>query len=190
MLIGTDGVYSYTFEHERKPDCPVCGGESLELSISSEMTVELLIEMLTERQNMYVPSFPCDNLCLVVSLTALALVFFLVVKLRNLRYQPRRSRSTSRHRHSLRLPHDQTWRRRSQSWFQMEERSPSRPLLSRLVYHFAFRIINSGQSTFASRPRRVASQPEHKLYFFHVSNVDVAHVLLPTRIVRQRRAFA
>lgn len=56
MLIGTDGVYSYTFEHEKKPDCPVCGGESLELSISSEMTVEQLIEMLTERQNMYVVS--------------------------------------------------------------------------------------------------------------------------------------
>jgi len=54
MLIGTDGVYSYTFEHEKKPDCPVCGGESLELSINSELTVELLIEMLTERQNMYV----------------------------------------------------------------------------------------------------------------------------------------
>jgi ubiquitin-activating enzyme E1 C len=56
MLIGTDGVYSYTFEHEKKPDCPVCGGESLELSISSEMTIEQLIEMLTERQNMYVVS--------------------------------------------------------------------------------------------------------------------------------------
>jgi len=55
MLIGTDGVYSYTFEHEKKADCPVCGGESLELSISSELTVERLIEMLTERQNMYVP---------------------------------------------------------------------------------------------------------------------------------------
>jgi len=54
MLIGTDGVYSYTFEHERKPDCPVCGGESLELSISSEMTVELLIETLTERQNIQI----------------------------------------------------------------------------------------------------------------------------------------
>ena len=55
MLIGTDGVYSYTFEHEKKPDCPVCGGESFELSISSELTVEQLIEMLTERQNMCVP---------------------------------------------------------------------------------------------------------------------------------------
>ena len=61
MLIGTDGVYSYTFEHEKKPDCPVCGGESLELSISSELTVEGLIEMLTERQNMYVSPFPFSS---------------------------------------------------------------------------------------------------------------------------------
>ena len=54
MLIGTDGVYSYTFEHEKRAECPVCGGESLELSINSELTVESLIEMLTERQHMYV----------------------------------------------------------------------------------------------------------------------------------------
>lgn len=52
MLIGTDGVYSYTFEHEKRDDCPVCGGESLELSISSELTVEQLIEMLVEKQDM------------------------------------------------------------------------------------------------------------------------------------------
>jgi ubiquitin-activating enzyme E1 C len=59
MLIGTDGVYSYTFEHEKRPDCPVCGGELLELLISSEMTVERLIEVLTERQSVYVSvSFP------------------------------------------------------------------------------------------------------------------------------------
>jgi ubiquitin-activating enzyme E1 C len=72
MLIGTDGVYSYTFEHEKKPDCPVCGGESLELSISSELTVERLIEMLTERQNMYVYSlspFPLPPLVMLVPLT-------------------------------------------------------------------------------------------------------------------------
>jgi len=54
MLIGTDGVYSYTFEHEKRADCPVCGGESLEFSISSELTVEQLIEMLTERQDIQI----------------------------------------------------------------------------------------------------------------------------------------
>ena len=54
MLIGTDGVYSYTFEHERRPECPVCGGEALDLSISKELTVEQLIDTLVERQNMFV----------------------------------------------------------------------------------------------------------------------------------------
>jgi ubiquitin-activating enzyme E1 C len=43
MLIGTDGVYSYTFEHEKREDCPVCGGESLEISISREWTVDMCV---------------------------------------------------------------------------------------------------------------------------------------------------
>jgi NEDD8-activating enzyme E1 len=58
MLIGTDGVYSYTFEHERRDDCPVCGGEALEITISREWTVERLIEMLVEKQDMWVLSAP------------------------------------------------------------------------------------------------------------------------------------
>ena len=52
MLIGTEGVYSYTFEHEKREDCPVCGGEALELSLSSDITVEQLIDMLVEKQDM------------------------------------------------------------------------------------------------------------------------------------------
>ncbi|KAI0748350.1 hypothetical protein C8Q80DRAFT_1171409 [Daedaleopsis nitida] len=54
MLIGTDSVYSYTFEHEKRQDCPVCGGESLDITISKEWTVERLIEMLVERQDIQV----------------------------------------------------------------------------------------------------------------------------------------
>jgi len=61
MLIGTDGIYSYTFEHEKRPDCPVCGGESVDFPISHELTVEELIEMLTEKQDMFViPRFCCS----------------------------------------------------------------------------------------------------------------------------------
>lgn len=52
MLIGTDGVYSFTFEHEKRKDCPVCGGESLEMTLSPETTLERLIETLIERQDM------------------------------------------------------------------------------------------------------------------------------------------
>ena len=54
MLIGTDGVYSYTFEHERRPECPVCGGESVEISVNRDWTVDRLVEMLVEKQDMYV----------------------------------------------------------------------------------------------------------------------------------------
>jgi ubiquitin-activating enzyme E1 C len=54
MLIGTEGVYSYTFEHEKRDHCPVCGGQALEIPISREWTVEQLIELLTEKQNMCV----------------------------------------------------------------------------------------------------------------------------------------
>lgn len=52
MLIGTESVYSFTFEHEKRNDCPVCGGESLEISIPESWTVERLIEMLVEKQDM------------------------------------------------------------------------------------------------------------------------------------------
>ncbi|KAJ6623533.1 hypothetical protein B0H10DRAFT_799860 [Mycena sp. CBHHK59/15] len=54
MLIGTDGVYSYTFEHEKREDCPVCGGEALELSLATETTVEQLIELLVEKQDVQI----------------------------------------------------------------------------------------------------------------------------------------
>ena len=57
MLIGTEGIYSYTFEHERRPECPVCGGESVDIKISKDLTVDQLIEMLVEKQNMCAPPF-------------------------------------------------------------------------------------------------------------------------------------
>lgn len=54
MLIGTDGVYSYTFEYEKRADCPVCGGEAIDLAISPDLMVEDLINMLVEKQDMCV----------------------------------------------------------------------------------------------------------------------------------------
>jgi len=52
MLIGTEGVYSYTFQHERRPECPVCGGEVIDMELKKEWTVERLIEWLVEKQDM------------------------------------------------------------------------------------------------------------------------------------------
>ncbi|KAM6500362.1 hypothetical protein JOM56_003376 [Amanita muscaria] len=63
MLIGTDGVYSYTFEHEKRADCPVCGGEAVDMSISSELPVEGLIDLLVEKQDIQIkkPSLSTAN---------------------------------------------------------------------------------------------------------------------------------
>lgn len=52
MLIGTDGVYSYTFQHEKRADCPVCGGEAVDLALKPDTTVERLIDILVEKQDM------------------------------------------------------------------------------------------------------------------------------------------
>ena len=67
MLIGTEGVYSYTFEHEKRKECPVCGGESLDVTISKEWTVERLIEMLVEKQDMWVPKLASHSPTLTLS---------------------------------------------------------------------------------------------------------------------------
>lgn len=52
MYVGTDGIFSYTFKHEQREDCPVCGGKSIVFEINKDMIVEELIELLTERQDM------------------------------------------------------------------------------------------------------------------------------------------
>ena len=91
MLIGTEGVYSYTFEHEKRDDCPVCGGESLEISVPKSWTVERLIEMLVEKQDTWVLAL---GVCCFFDASP--------ARSRSLRCQRQQSRSTSRLRRSLR----------------------------------------------------------------------------------------
>lgn len=52
MYTGNEGVYAYTFEHERRPDCPVCGGESRPMRCTSDMTLEAVMEFLAETQDL------------------------------------------------------------------------------------------------------------------------------------------
>ncbi|PYH94179.1 NEDD8-activating enzyme E1 catalytic subunit [Aspergillus ellipticus CBS 707.79] len=49
MYAGEEGVYTYTFEAEKKPDCPVCGNLARNLTVDSNMTLEAFIETLGER---------------------------------------------------------------------------------------------------------------------------------------------
>ncbi|GKZ63347.1 hypothetical protein AnigIFM49718_011420 [Aspergillus niger] len=49
MYAGEEGVYTYTFEAEKKPDCPVCGNLARKLTVNPNMTLEEFIETLGER---------------------------------------------------------------------------------------------------------------------------------------------
>jgi hypothetical protein len=54
MYIGTDAVYTYTFEHTKRADCPVCGGETMDVHVQPDWTLDRLIEWLVEKQDMSV----------------------------------------------------------------------------------------------------------------------------------------
>ncbi|CAD6564353.1 MAG: hypothetical protein ASARMPREDX12_002634 [Alectoria sarmentosa] len=49
MYSGDEGVYTYTFETERKEDCPVCGNLARNLTVNPDMTLQEFIDSLGER---------------------------------------------------------------------------------------------------------------------------------------------
>ncbi|KAI9375485.1 hypothetical protein BJX61DRAFT_493910 [Aspergillus egyptiacus] len=49
MYAGEEGVYTYTFEAEKKPDCPVCGSLARKIHVKPEATLEEFIETLGEQ---------------------------------------------------------------------------------------------------------------------------------------------
>ncbi|KAI5479028.1 ubiquitin-activating enzyme E1 C [Pseudohyphozyma bogoriensis] len=59
MYTGNESIYTYTFEHQQKPECPVCGGEAVEVSRPSTSTLQDLIDFLLERGDLQIrrPSF-------------------------------------------------------------------------------------------------------------------------------------
>jgi ubiquitin-activating enzyme E1 C len=50
MYTGDQGIYTYTFELERKENCPVCGVGMVDLQLKRTDTVNDLIEMLLDKQ--------------------------------------------------------------------------------------------------------------------------------------------
>jgi len=53
MFAGGTGMYSYTFEYERKESCPVCGANLLRLTMPADATLEQLIERITAESMLY-----------------------------------------------------------------------------------------------------------------------------------------
>ncbi|KAG9236020.1 hypothetical protein BJ875DRAFT_250029 [Amylocarpus encephaloides] len=49
MYSGNDSIYTYTFKHEKKDDCPVCGNLARELAVDPNITLEEFIASLAER---------------------------------------------------------------------------------------------------------------------------------------------
>ncbi|AEO53855.1 hypothetical protein MYCTH_2313559 [Thermothelomyces thermophilus ATCC 42464] len=49
MYSGNDGVYTYTFRHERKEDCPVCGQLARDLAVGRAWTLRDLVDSLADR---------------------------------------------------------------------------------------------------------------------------------------------
>ncbi|KAI9850860.1 MAG: hypothetical protein M1838_004929 [Thelocarpon superellum] len=49
MYTGDDAIYTYTFEHQRKPDCPVCGNVAQKLDVDKRWTVAEFMDRLAER---------------------------------------------------------------------------------------------------------------------------------------------
>ncbi|MBW0517352.1 hypothetical protein O181_057067 [Austropuccinia psidii MF-1] len=49
MYTGNESIYTLTFESEKKPDCPVCGGEMIDVKVSKEWLLQQLIDYLIER---------------------------------------------------------------------------------------------------------------------------------------------
>jgi ubiquitin-activating enzyme E1 C len=52
--VGNDSIYAFTFKHEKNPECPVCGGETVELKVKKGTKVEAFIDILTENQKLCV----------------------------------------------------------------------------------------------------------------------------------------
>ena len=49
MYSGDEGIYTYTFEHQKKDDCPVCGNLARDLEVNPRSTLQEFIESLGER---------------------------------------------------------------------------------------------------------------------------------------------
>ncbi|PWN25814.1 hypothetical protein BDZ90DRAFT_233828 [Jaminaea rosea] len=54
MYTGNEGVYTYTFEHQKRAECPVCGGEARSFPVKAEETVGDVVERLKEVQDLQI----------------------------------------------------------------------------------------------------------------------------------------
>lgn len=63
MYTGDAGIYTYTFEHQKKDDCPVCGNLARKLDVDPNFTLQEFIESLAARPEAQLkkPSIRTEN---------------------------------------------------------------------------------------------------------------------------------
>ncbi|KAI5801616.1 hypothetical protein DFH27DRAFT_63006 [Peziza echinospora] len=63
MYTGNEAVYTYTFEHERKPDCPVCGNLASRFEANGDWTLQEFIDRLKEKPEVQIkrPTLSTQN---------------------------------------------------------------------------------------------------------------------------------
>ena len=49
MYTGNESIYTFTFQHQRKDDCPVCGNLAQDYEVNPEWTLQELMERMMER---------------------------------------------------------------------------------------------------------------------------------------------
>lgn len=49
MYTGDEGVYTHTFQHEKKEGCPVCGNQKTSMEVNPDWTLHELIDRLKEK---------------------------------------------------------------------------------------------------------------------------------------------
>ncbi|GAA5905675.1 NEDD8-activating protein UBA3 [Sporobolomyces salmoneus] len=54
MYTGNESIYTYTFEHQQKPECPVCGGEKSSVTMKSDQSLQDLIDLLLEKGDLQI----------------------------------------------------------------------------------------------------------------------------------------
>jgi len=48
MYMGNNGLYTYTFEYQKKVDCPACGSQPLTISVDSQKKLKEFLDILAE----------------------------------------------------------------------------------------------------------------------------------------------
>ncbi|KAL0091410.1 hypothetical protein J3Q64DRAFT_1723474 [Phycomyces blakesleeanus] len=66
MYTGNDGIYTYTFEHQKKPECPVCGNLTSSVTLDPNMRLDEMIDWLKDKPDaqMKKPSLRIEGLSL------------------------------------------------------------------------------------------------------------------------------